>query len=271
ALGRDLILNPPQKGAPLNTFGYPYAEVGGKPLDFYKPTAFKYHIVSYRVGTAGYALISTAGLKGIIDQDDDTLIFDARSPEEYHEVHVKGALNLPVDNFAAYRHLLPLDRSRPLVFYCNGVKCGKSSKEAKKVLALGYEKVMVYAAGIPVWEEKGMPVYKGPNYEKRIETKKISPAALNKLLNSGADNFTIVDVRDRDEFAAGHIPTAVNIPLASFAAKSAVLDKKKKIIVYCNSGGRSYDAYRKLMKLGYKNIDQAIFADWKAAGLPVGR
>ena len=96
-------------------------------------------------------------------------------------------------------------------------------------------------------------------------------AALDKLLNSGTDNFTVVDVRDRDEFAAGHIPAAINIPLASFAAKSTVLDKKKRIIVYCNSGGRSYDAYRKLMKLGYKNIDQAIFADWKAAGLPVSR
>jgi transglutaminase-like putative cysteine protease len=42
ARGRDLILNPPQKGAPLNTFGYPYAEVDGEPLDFYDPASFKY-------------------------------------------------------------------------------------------------------------------------------------------------------------------------------------------------------------------------------------
>ncbi|HEX5773762.1 MAG TPA: transglutaminase-like domain-containing protein, partial [Geomobilimonas sp.] len=47
AVGRDLILNPPQAGAPLNTFGYPYAEVGGKPLDFYEPKSFVYRI-SYR-------------------------------------------------------------------------------------------------------------------------------------------------------------------------------------------------------------------------------
>lgn len=42
AVGRDLTLNPPQAGAPLNTFGYPYAEVGGKPLDFYDAKAFAY-------------------------------------------------------------------------------------------------------------------------------------------------------------------------------------------------------------------------------------
>jgi transglutaminase-like putative cysteine protease len=42
ASGRDLVLNPAQDGAPLNTFGYPYAEVGGKPIDFYDPEGFTY-------------------------------------------------------------------------------------------------------------------------------------------------------------------------------------------------------------------------------------
>ncbi len=42
ASGRDLVLNPAQSGEPLNTFGYPYAEVDGKPLDFYEPKSFIY-------------------------------------------------------------------------------------------------------------------------------------------------------------------------------------------------------------------------------------
>jgi len=42
ATGRDLVLNPAQAGAPLNTFGYPYAEVSGKPIDFYDPKGFTY-------------------------------------------------------------------------------------------------------------------------------------------------------------------------------------------------------------------------------------
>jgi transglutaminase-like putative cysteine protease len=42
ARGRDLQLEPPQAGPPLNTFGYPYAEVGGVPLDFYDPKGFSY-------------------------------------------------------------------------------------------------------------------------------------------------------------------------------------------------------------------------------------
>ncbi|MCG6930265.1 MAG: transglutaminase domain-containing protein [Desulfofustis sp.] len=42
AQGRDVVLNPRQAGPPLNTFGYPYAEVGGEQLDFYNPEGFAY-------------------------------------------------------------------------------------------------------------------------------------------------------------------------------------------------------------------------------------
>ena len=47
ATGRDLVLTPRQEGAPLNTFGYPYAEIGGKVLDWLNPATFKYTI-TYR-------------------------------------------------------------------------------------------------------------------------------------------------------------------------------------------------------------------------------
>ena len=47
ATGRDLVLNPAQVGEPLNTFGYPYAEIGGEPIDWLKPEKFKY-MVTYR-------------------------------------------------------------------------------------------------------------------------------------------------------------------------------------------------------------------------------
>ncbi len=45
ASGRDVILNPPQAGAPLNTFGYPYAEVGTRALNWYEPNSFGYRIL----------------------------------------------------------------------------------------------------------------------------------------------------------------------------------------------------------------------------------
>jgi len=45
----------------------------------------------------------------------------------------------------------------------------------------------------------------------------------------------------------------------------------KQIVVYCNTVGRSYAAYRKLMKLVYPNIYLTLFAEWKDSGMQVGK
>ena len=156
-----------------------------------------------------------------------------------------------------------------MVIYCNGLKCGKSKKVAAKAAAAGYTNITIYTDGFPVWEEKAMPITAGPDYSKKIETTKLKPAELKQMIDSGSKDFVIVDVRDESEYREGHIPTAINIPVETFAVKSEVLPKEKKIIVYCNTGGRSYTAYRKLMKLAYPNIFQTIFADWKESGQQV--
>jgi len=218
----------------------------------------------------GYRLIGHAELKAKIEADQrDFLLVDARNPEEYREAHMPGAISIPQKKMDDYLGLLPSDRNSEIIFYCNGVKCGKSKKAARKAVKVGYTNVRVYAEGMPVWEERGYPFYKGADYEKKIETTKVAPLALKKIIDENPASVTVVDVRDPEEFAEGHIPGAVNLPLENFASDSGMLDKKKRIVVYCNSGGRSYGAYRKLMKLGYKDIVQAIFADWKEASLPV--
>jgi len=124
---------------------------------------------------------------------------------------------------------------------------------------------------MPVWEEKGFPIYAGPDYDKTVKTSMIKPVVVKVLLDSAPATITVVDVRDSKEFAEGHVPGAVNIPVETFASASGVLDKGRQIIVYCNSGGRSYNAYRKLQKLAYPNIAQMIFADWQAEKLPVAK
>jgi rhodanese-related sulfurtransferase len=223
-----------------------------------------------KIQNPGYTIIKTTDLQKILQSKSDKfLVIDARSPGEYRDVHIPDAINIPVTQFEKYAKLLPEDRMKTLIFYCNGIKCGKSKKAAKKAIALGYENVLVYEEGMPVWEEKGMPIITGPGYEAKIETAKISPRALKALIDSKKNDFTIVDVRDKSEFLEGHIPGAINIPVASFSSQSGELDKHKTIIVYCNSGSRSYKAYRKLMKLGYKKHYQALFADWKTAGYKV--
>lgn len=217
-----------------------------------------------------FKVLGSEELKTMIDRKVPGLVvIDARGAEEFNEVHIKNALSIPLSKLEKDASLLPAAKDARLVFYCNGIKCGKSGKAARIAVSSGYSDVSVYAEGMPVWEEKGYPIYAGPDYEKKVETTRLKPAELKVLLDTKPESITLVDVRDPQEFAEGHIPGAINIPVTSFAAGSGVLDKGKKIVVYCNSGGRSYNAYRKLQKLAYPAIGQAIFTDWQDDNLPV--
>jgi rhodanese-related sulfurtransferase len=220
----------------------------------------------------GFPIVTSEQLKGLLDSKRaDTVLIDARTAQEYQEAHILAAVNIPQPVLEKDPAVLTAAKDAHLVFYCNGVKCGKSGKAAVIARSLGYTDISVYADGMPVWEEKGYPLYTGPDYDKTVKTSMIKPAVVKALLDNAPETLTVVDVRDSKEFAEGHVPGAINIPVESFAAGSGVLDKGRQIVVYCNSGGRSYNAYRKLQKLAYPNIAQMIFADWQSDGLPVAK
>jgi len=216
-----------------------------------------------------FTVVTSEETKAMLDRHEPGLVvIDARSPGEFQEVHIKGAINIPWTLLEKDSTLLNMPKDAKLLFYCNGFKCGKSPKAARLAASLGYTNLHVMSEGMPVWEEKGFAIYAGPDYEKKIETTRLSPKELQVLLEGKKPGITLIDVRDPQEFAEGHIPGAINIPAQNFAALSAGLEKEKKVVVYCNSGGRSYNAYRKLQKMDFKNISQVIFADWQDAGFP---
>ena len=78
--------------------------------------------------------------------------------------------------------------------------------------------------------------------------------------------YIILDVRRPDEFAAGHIPNAINVPNETIGTAEIpeLPDKNQLIMVYCRSGRRSKEASEKLVKLGYTNIVEfGGILDWK--------
>lgn len=66
----------------------------------------------------------------------------------------------------------------------------------------------------------------------------ITTTELEALLQAD-DSLNLIDVREVDEYAGGHIKQAKNVPLSEFAAKVDELDRSKPIYVICASGGRS--------------------------------
>ena len=78
--------------------------------------------------------------------------------------------------------------------------------------------------------------------------------------------YIILDVRRPDEFAAGHIPNAINVPNETIGTAEIpeLPDKDQLIMMYCRSGRRSKEAAEKLVKLGYTNIVEfGGILDWK--------
>lgn len=131
--------------------------------------------VSYALFGTDLKVIDTGQLKAMLDAQREFTLIDARTKEEYDEAHIIGALNVQEKNFESMLPKLPADKNALLVIYCNGVKCGKSKKVAAKAEAAGYMNVVPYNEGFPVWEEKSMPIAAGPDYGKKIETKKTYP------------------------------------------------------------------------------------------------
>ena len=78
--------------------------------------------------------------------------------------------------------------------------------------------------------------------------------------------YVILDVRRADEFAAGHIPGAINVANESIGTDEIpeLPDKDQLIMVYCRSGRRSKEAAEKLLHLGYTNVVEfGGILDWK--------
>jgi ArsR family transcriptional regulator len=107
-------------------------------------------------------------------------------------------------------------------------------------------------------------------FHDRDSLEPVSREELVKRSRAGA--VTILDVRPEDEFALGHLPNALNVPLRALEARLSELDPKKEIIAYCRGPYcvLSFEAVAALRARGFKArrlVDG--LPEWRAAGLPV--
>ncbi len=91
-----------------------------------------------------------------------------------------------------------------------------------------------------------------------------SKEVFQEIEDQQEDNFYIIDVRTPGEYAYGHIPTAINVPLNAIDTISEyVPSKNAKVVVYCQSGNRSKQAAEELLEIGYQQVfDLGGIQDW---------
>ena len=107
-------------------------------------------------------------------------------------------------------------------------------------------------------------------FQRRDSLEAVSRAELMARLEAG--EVTVIDVRPQDEFALGHLPGALNVPLTSLEKRLAAFDPKREIIAYCRGPYcvLSYEAVALLRDRGFKvrRLEDGM-PEWRAAGFPV--
>ena len=101
----------------------------------------------------------------------------------------------------------------------------------------------------------------------------MEPVPATALLQRAKDGLvTVLDVRPAEEYAAGHIPGAINVPLEKLESYLSRLPKRKEVVAYCRGPYclMSFEAVEKLRKKGWRarRLENGL-PEWRAAGLPV--
>jgi len=107
-------------------------------------------------------------------------------------------------------------------------------------------------------------------FHERDSMEPVSRAELRKRFKEGL--VTVLDVRPADEFAGGHIPGAINIPVGELKRRLSELPRKQEVVAYCRGAYcvMAFEAVALLRQAGFKSrrLEDGL-PEWRAAGLPV--
>ena len=107
-------------------------------------------------------------------------------------------------------------------------------------------------------------------FNKLDDLEPVTRKQLLKMIREGG--VTVLDVRPPDEFALGHVPGAVNIPLRALKERLAEISPDREIVAYCRGEYcvLSFEAVALLRARGFKvrRLEEGL-PEWRAAGLPI--
>lgn len=95
----------------------------------------------------------------LIDANKNLVIVDNRRAEDFDAGHIEGAVRiLDTDLTVEKMTGLAAQKDRPVLFYCNGLACGRAAKAAAMAVGWGYTNVHYYALGMDEWKKLQLPL-----------------------------------------------------------------------------------------------------------------
>ncbi|MCC7003902.1 MAG: MBL fold metallo-hydrolase [Gemmatimonadaceae bacterium] len=190
------------------------------------------------------------------------VVIDTRSAARFAEAHVPGTLNIPMSKtFSTWAGwLVRYDLDIHLIADDHATV----TKAVRELAMIGLDRVTTWYESnvVAEWKTAGGPVG---------TVAKITVADLAPQLTNG--DVTVIDVRNRTEWDAGHLPGARHIPIGYLAERLGDIPRDRPIVVQCQSGARSAIATSHLQRLGLSDLHDLVggFAAWESAGQPVER
>ncbi|MBA3259824.1 MAG: MBL fold metallo-hydrolase [Gemmatimonadales bacterium] len=189
-------------------------------------------------------------------------VIDARPAADYAAGHVPGTLNIPLNgSFTTWAGwLAPYDRD----LYLLTADGGRVAEAVRDLALIGLDRVVgVFGPEVlSAWTAAGCTL---------ATIRRMDVAELARGLGEGS--ITVIDVRGRAEWEAGHIPGVANIPLGELAERLDQLGEGRPLAVHCQGGSRSAIAASLLQANGKGNVVNVTggFAEWERAGLPAAK
>ena len=207
--------------------------------------------------------LAAAALDGLLRKGE--VVVDTRPAAAFAAGHVPGTINIPLDgSFTTWAGwLLPYDREVYLLV--DDVGCSHCVETAvRDLVMIGLDRVagVVGTDALAAWAAAGRAL---------ATVAQTTPAEAAAMHARG--EATVIDVRGRAEWEAGHLPGVPNVPVGYLAERVTELPTDRPLIVHCQSGARSAMAASVLQARGLTNVVNltAGLAGWEQAGLPVVR
>ncbi|GAA3952828.1 rhodanese-like domain-containing protein [Allohahella marinimesophila] len=194
----------------------------------------------------------------VADMQHDHLLIDTREPEAFAGGHVP-------DSYSVWMGGLPVfggwvaEADTPIVLICD--RTDDVAVATQHLNRIGIDNVKAgLAGGFPSWRKEATPIR---------SCHVITPVALHEE----RDRYLVLDVREDDEFASGHIEGAQNIYVGYLSERLDQLkaSKSDRIVVTCGVGHRAGVAVSILLKAGYTNVSNLLggMSAWQKFKLPV--
>jgi rhodanese-related sulfurtransferase len=170
------------------------------------------------------------------------LVVDIRRPDEFAVAHIPGALNINLnEDFTECARAL-LDPSLPLVIMADDVN--QTNVAATKLAHLGIADVKGFlGGGIYAWQQA------------KFATETITQISAEDLHRMMAQNgLQILDVREADNYARGHVSGALNFPITQLELNLSKLDTERSLVLMCAEGHRSSTAASLLARKGFPKL-----------------